>query len=349
LRVDFEHVEKTFAGGVRALRDFSLAIPDGEMLVLVGPSGCGKSTVLRTLAGLEDVTSGFIRLDGRVVNDLSPRERNVAMVFQDYALYPHMTVHENLEFPLRMRKLAADERAKRVAWAAELLEIGPLLDRLPRALSGGQRQRVAMGRALVREPSVSLLDEPLSNLDAVLRVSVRAEIEALQRRTGTTMLYVTHDQVEAMTLGDRVAVLHEGRIQQVAPPRELYERPANTFVAGFVGAPPMNLFDAKLVPAASSRPADAAAATLGVRPEAIEIATAPGADTIAAQVEHVELLGHETLLYVRSGTLPLVVRVPGMSPHTRGDSLHLRIAPASIHRFDAAGTRLSDSGLGEPG
>jgi ABC-type sugar transport system ATPase subunit len=339
MRVSFEHVEKTFPGGVRALRDFSISVADGEMLVLVGPSGCGKSTVLRTLAGLEDVTSGVIRIGDRVVNDLSPRERNVAMVFQDYALYPHMTVRENLAFPLRMRKLAADERARRVAWAAELLEIGPLLDRLPRALSGGQRQRVAMGRALVREPSVSLLDEPLSNLDAVLRVSVRAEIEALQRRTGTTMLYVTHDQVEAMTLGDRVAVLHEGRLQQVAKPRELYERPANTFVAGFVGTPPMNLFEAKLAPDAWAREADAETATLGIRPEAIEFATHAGTDTIAAQVEHVELLGHETLLHVRAAGLALVVRAAGMSAHGRGDALHLRAPASAIHHFDAAGVR----------
>ncbi len=206
-QVDFEHIDKVYPGGVRALVDCTLRVADGELLVLVGPSGCGKSTLLRLLAGLESVSAGSLRIAGRVVNELSPQARNVAMVFQDYALYPHLSVHGNLEFPLRMRGATREEIQRRVAWAAEMLGLGPLLERLPRELSGGQRQRVAMGRALVRQPSAFLLDEPLSNLDAKLRVQVRAEIEDLQRRTETTMIYVTHDQVEAMTLGDRVAVL----------------------------------------------------------------------------------------------------------------------------------------------
>jgi multiple sugar transport system ATP-binding protein len=251
--VTFENLQKTYPNGHRALIDFDLAIEDGELMVLVGPSGCGKSTLLRVLAGLEAPTGGILRIGGQVANDLSPQERNIAMVFQDYALYPTMTVRGNLEFPLKMRKLPRDEIRRRVAWAAELLGLGEVLERLPKQLSGGQRQRVAMGRALVREPAVFLLDEPLSNLDAKLRTQVRAEIGDLQRRTGATMVYVTHDQVEAMTLGQRIAVLNQGRIQQVAGPRDLYERPANAFVAGFIGNPPMNLFRADLGRAGDGR------------------------------------------------------------------------------------------------
>jgi ABC-type sugar transport system ATPase subunit len=256
--VSFEAVSKTYPDGTRALVDCTLDVADGELVVVVGPSGCGKSTLLRLLAGLELVTAGTLRIDGRVANDLTPQERNVAMVFQDYALYPFKSVRGNLEFPLRMRRLPRDEIGRRVARIAALLDIGALLDRLPRQLSGGQRQRVAMGRALVREPTVFLLDEPLSNLDAKLRAQVRAEIAELQRRTATTTLYVTHDQVEALTLADRVAVLHAGRLQQVASPATLYERPANTFVAAFIGSPPMNLFPLCLAPAArSGRPTPA--------------------------------------------------------------------------------------------
>src|SRR5919106_5329749 len=222
---EFEHVDKRYPGGIQAVHDFSLKVNDAELMVLVGPSGCGKSTLLRLLAGLEEVTQGLLKIGERIVNAISPQERNIAMVFQDYALYPHMSVQQNLEFPLKMRKLPQEEIRKRVRWVAELLGMTDWLDRLPKQLSGGQRQLVAMGRALVREPTVFLLDEPLSNLDAKLRVQVRAEIGELQRRMGTTMIYVTHDQVEAMTLGDRVAVLHQGRLQQVAPPQELYARP----------------------------------------------------------------------------------------------------------------------------
>ena len=236
--VDFEHIDKIYPGGTQAVFDFNLTVADGEALALVGPSGCGKSTLLRLLAGLETATRGTLRINGQAVNDQPPQRRNVAMVFQDYALYPHMSVRHNLEFPLKMRDLPRADIERQMQWAAELLGLGELLDRLPRQLSGGQRQRVAMGRALVRQPTVFLMDEPLSNLDARLRVQIRAELSDLLERLSATTIYVTHDQAEAMTLGDRVAVLDHGRLQQVAPPRELYERPANTFVAGFIGNPP---------------------------------------------------------------------------------------------------------------
>ncbi|HNW78823.1 MAG TPA: ABC transporter ATP-binding protein [Candidatus Competibacteraceae bacterium] len=245
--VEFEHIDKIYPGGNQAIFDFSLSIADGEALALVGPSGCGKSTLLRLLAGLETPSRGLLRIGGQVVNAQPPQQRNVAMVFQDYALYPHMTVRRNLEFPLRMRDLPRADIDRQVHWVTELLGLDGLLDRLPRQLSGGQRQRVAMGRALVRQPSVFLMDEPLSNLDARLRVQIRAELGELLERLGATTLYVTHDQAEAMTLGDRVAVLNQGRLQQVAPPRELYARPANVFVAGFIGNPPMNLLPARLL------------------------------------------------------------------------------------------------------
>jgi len=362
--VDFEHVDKVYPDGTRAVIDCDLQVDDGELLVVVGPSGCGKSTVLRLLAGLEQATRGTLRIGGRVVNDLSPQERNVAMVFQDYALYPHMSVRRNLEFPLRMRGLAPAEMRRQVDRVAELLEIGHLGERLPRQLSGGQRQRVAMGRALVREPTVFLLDEPLSNLDARLRAQVRVEIGDLQRRTHTTMLYVTHDQVEAMTLGQRVAVLHQGRVQQVAAPRDLYEQPANVFVAGFIGSPPMNLFPTRMeledgggvfvtlgahrLPVASGRAAAArgqrSAAgqlTAGVRPEAIELAAEGGGQgTIAATVEHAECLGHEALAQLSVGDTRLVARLPAGAEIRRGDRVHVRVDPGRVHLFGDDGARL---------
>jgi multiple sugar transport system ATP-binding protein len=346
--VVLDHVEKTYAGGTRALVDCSLDVADGELVVLVGPSGCGKSTLLRLVAGLEEATAGTIRLGDRVVNALRPQERNAAMVFQDYALYPHMSAAENLEFPLRMRRMDPTERRARVARIADLLDIGPLLGRLPKALSGGQRQRVAMGRALVREPAVFLMDEPLSNLDAALRSQVRAEIKALQRRTRTTTLYVTHDQVEAMTLGDRVAVLRAGVLQQVAPPRLVYDRPANAFVAGFIGNPPMNLWPARLdadggrlrlrigdqtTPAGDVPPARVGVPlTAGIRPESVTIA--PGDDAVRARVAHVELLGHETLVHADVADVRLVVRTPGMSTHAPGDPVSLHLDPTALHLFD---------------
>jgi ABC-type sugar transport system ATPase subunit len=358
--VAFEHVDKVFPDGTRAVDDCTFTIADGELMVMVGPSGCGKSTVLRMVAGLEQPTRGTIRLDGRVVNTLKPQERNVAMVFQDYALYPYLTARGNLEFPLRMRKLRRDDMRRRVDEVARLLDITGLLDRLPKQLSGGQRQRVAMGRALVREPAAFLLDEPLSNLDAKLRVQVRAEIKELQERTGTTMVYVTHDQVEAMTLGDRVAVLRAGRLQQVAPPRELYDHPANAFVAGFIGTPPMNLFPVRveaepgaapaLTVAGQRIPATARTAlahgtilTAGIRPEAFRL----DATGLRATVEHVENLGHETLAHVRLGAtgepdpVRLTARLDGMQSLAKGETIALGVDPARIYLFGEDGAAVA--------
>ena len=244
--VAFNHVSKVYPDGTRAVSGMDLASEDGEFIVLVGPSGCGKTTALRMVAGLEEITEGEVRIGERVVNHVPPRDRDIAMVFQSYALYPHLTVRENMAFGLRLRKLDKAEITRRVDDAAQTLGLDELLDRKPRALSGGQRQRVAMGRAIVREPQAFLMDEPLSNLDAKLRVQVRAEISALQRKLGVTTIYVTHDQVEAMTMGDRVAVMRKGEIQQVAEPQELYDRPVNVFVAGFIGSPAMNLLEARL-------------------------------------------------------------------------------------------------------
>jgi ABC-type sugar transport system ATPase subunit len=366
-RVDFEHVEKRFTANDIAVADLCLSVADGELLAVVGPSGCGKSTLLRLLAGLETPTRGTIRLDGEPVDERSPQERNVAMVFQDYALYPHRTVRGNLAFPLEMRRVPRDELRRRVAAVAELLGIAALLERRPGELSGGERQRVAMGRALVREPSVFLLDEPLSNLDAKLRVHVRAEIAELQRRTGTTMLYVTHDQVEALTLGERVAVLHQGRLQQVASPRELYARPANLFVAGFIGSPPMNLLAARLGAGAGGRavlelagqslalpdalaPAARAAGalTLGVRPEALRLARAPAEGGLRARVLHLEFLGHEVLAHLALGAdasdaagLRVVARLLGGVVPARGEAVDLAVDPAGLHLFGGDGRAIA--------
>jgi multiple sugar transport system ATP-binding protein len=242
--VAFNEVDKVYDNGVQAVFDLTLAIHDGEFLVLVGPSGCGKTTALRMVAGLEDISDGTLSIGGRVVNDVSPKERDIAMVFQNYALYPHLSVAENIAFGLRLRKAPKATINERVAWAAKLLDLTPYLDRKPKELSGGQRQRVAMGRAIVRQPQVFLMDEPLSNLDAKLRVQMRADIAKLQRELKTTTVYVTHDQIEAMTMGDRVAVMNKGVLQQVDAPQRLYDRPENLFVAGFIGSPPMNLLEA---------------------------------------------------------------------------------------------------------
>jgi ABC-type sugar transport system ATPase subunit len=351
-RVALSQLTKIYPNGTRGVDDVTLEAADGELLVLVGPSGCGKSTILRLVAGLEEPTGGEIRIGDRVVNDLPPQDRNVAMVFQDYALYPHMTVRKNLEFPLRMRGTARAEMDARVATVARQLDLQALLDRLPKQLSGGQRQRVAMGRALVREPAASLLDEPLSNLDAKLRVDVRAEIAELQQRTKTTMLYVTHDQVEAMTLGQRVAVLNAGRLQQVAAPRELYEHPESTFVAGFIGSPPMNLLPGRLVEggvqvagttlrvAAPARAAGDGSVTVGVRPEALTPAADGSPNALTLTVEHVEWLGHETLAHLRAGDAPVVARLPGMHTLDAGAPITVTVDPTRIYLFDADGRAL---------
>ena len=356
-RVHFDRVDKRYPNGHYGVRAVDLDIADGELLVLVGPSGCGKSTLLRLLAGLETVTSGHIYIGERVVDEWSPQERNVAMVFQDYALYPFMTVRRNLAFPLAMRRLARTEIARRVERAAAMLELGAVLERYPRELSGGQRQRVAMGRALVREPSVSLLDEPLSNLDAKLRVEVRAQIAALQAQTGTTMLYVTHDQTEAMTLGQRIAVLDAGRIQQIAAPADLYAHPANLFVASFIGSPPMNLLSAEVVDDATMlclivagqrlqlpgtlRGRIAASAGrvrhAGLRPEALGLVAAPGTPALSATVQHVEFLGHETLAHLSLDGTPLIARLAGLHHLSVGTAVRLAVDIAQLHFFDAHG------------
>jgi multiple sugar transport system ATP-binding protein len=360
--VALDGVTKTYPNGAVALAGVTLSIADAEVVVLVGPSGCGKSTLLRVVAGLEKPTQGTVRIGERVVNGLAPQERNVAMVFQDYALYPHLTVHGNLAFPLRMRRLAAAEVEARVAHTAEMLGLGPLLGRLPRQLSGGQRQRVAMGRALVRDPSVFLLDEPLSNLDAKLRGQVRTDIEALQRRTRTTMLYVTHDQVEAMTLGHRIAVLDQGRLRQIGPAREIYEHPANTFVAGFIGSPPMNLFPVRVetaartarlcigsqhVPVRSERlagavagPAFAGPLTAGVRPEALRLTAPDDPDVLVARVGQSEALGHESLVYLPVENEMLVARLNGMEVPARDQTVGIVLDLDRLYLFDAAGEAL---------
>ena len=367
--VEFAHVDKIYPNGFRAISDLNLGIADGELMVFVGPSGCGKSTLLRLLAGLEEISQGRILIEGREANRLTPQARNIAMVFQDYALYPNMTVRGNLEFPLRMRKLPKIEIRRRAERVAAMLDLGELLERLPRQLSGGQRQRVAMGRALVREPAVFLLDEPLSNLDARLRVQVRAEIGDLQQRTGTTMIYVTHDQVEAMTLGRRIAVLDRGRIQQAASPKELYERPANTFVAGFIGSPPMNLFPTRLsldsdgqtlialgdqllptapagIPAESLRACLDRPLTGGIRPEAFYPAPEGEAGLLVEAVLF-EYLGHETLLHFIPAGFPssgrdglMVARLVGMHMFAKGEKVRLGVAPCDIALFSQDGRAL---------
>ena len=368
--VEFENVEKTYPNGFRAIADLNLGIADGELMVFVGPSGCGKSTLLRLIAGLEDITRGQILIGGRVANRLTPQARNIAMVFQDYALYPNMTVRGNLEFPLKMRKLPKAEVRQRTERVAAMLGLEELLERLPKQLSGGQRQRVAMGRALVREPAVFLLDEPLSNLDAKLRVQVRAEIGDLQKRMRTTMIYVTHDQVEAMTLGQRIAVLNQGRLQQIASPKGLYEQPANTFVAGFIGNPPMNLFPTRLslnasgqalialgdqclptapagIPPESLRPCLGRPLIAGIRPEAFRLLP-ESEDGLIAQAALIEYLGHETLLHFDPAGAPsqdraglMVARLPGMHVFRKGEKLRLAVAAADIALFSEDGRALT--------
>jgi multiple sugar transport system ATP-binding protein len=302
--ITFEHVTKRFDQTV-AVDDLSIEVPDGEFLVFVGPSGCGKTTALRMLAGLEDVTSGRILIGDRVVNNVAPGARDVAMVFQSYALYPHMTVYDNLAFSLRNHKVKKAEIARRVKQAADVLELSEFLKRKPKQLSGGQRQRVALGRAIVREPKAFLMDEPLSNLDAALRVQTRAEILRLQKRLGTTTIYVTHDQVEAMTMGDRIAVMNKGELQQLGSPEELYEHPSNTFVARFIGSPSMNMLPTSVLGIGGT------GQLAGFRPEHVRLGNGrPGAGSLDASVEVVEYLGDEQLGHLRLGDHEIVVKLP---------------------------------------
>ena len=339
--LELRGLEKRF-GPASILAGIDLALVDGEMLVIVGASGCGKSTLLRLVAGLEVPSSGQVVLDGRDITQLDPAARDIAMVFQNYALYPHMTVFDNMAYALRIRGLSRAAIAREVQAAADLLGIGALLARKPRQLSGGQRQRVAMGRAIVRSPKLFLFDEPLSNLDAKLRVQMRAEIRRLQRRLGVTSLYVTHDQVEAMTLGDRLLVLEGGRAAQLATPMEVFARPADVYVAGFIGAPAMNFLSAALLPGGAVRlsggeviplscAAPAGAVTLGIRPEHVSLA----ADGIPLAVELVEPLGSETLVHGRmaDGTA-LLAKLPGAAPV--GERVAVALAPDALHLFDAA-------------
>jgi multiple sugar transport system ATP-binding protein len=329
--VTFESVSKIYPDGTRAVSNIDLAIQDGEFMVLVGPSGCGKTTALRMVAGLEDISEGELKIGDRVVNNVAPRNRDIAMVFQSYALYPHMTVYDNIAFGLKLRKMSKDEIDRRVRDAARVLDLEPFLERKPRALSGGQRQRVAMGRAIVRQPQAFLMDEPLSNLDAKLRVQMRAEISQLQSRLGTTTIYVTHDQVEAMTMGDRVAVMRKGELQQVATPQELYDQPVNIFVGGFIGSPAMNLLEGTLGRAnggmevaignqklelsdraLGERPDlknfDGKTVIVGIRPEHLEDASlasdAPEGNRLKGEVALTEALGAELIVYINTDATP---------------------------------------------
>jgi multiple sugar transport system ATP-binding protein len=338
-------------GAMEVIKGVDLAVADGEFVVLVGPSGCGKSTLLRMIAGLEDVDYGDVLIDGADVTEAAPARRGVAMVFQNYALYPHMSVYDNMAYGLRragMTARAVDERVRRTA---DMLQIGTLLDRKPRALSGGQRQRVAIGRAIVREPKVFLFDEPLSNLDAALRVETRAQLAALHQNLKATMIFVTHDQVEAMTLADRIVVLNGGRVEQIGTPRELYHRPANLFVAGFIGAPKINLIPARIsagavvcalaglrLPAPAGQP-DGAQLTIGLRPEAVHVAPegVPGRVTLA---EH---LGGETILHLAVEALSVTLRAPGDLAASVGDVVRLAFDPAATILFDADGRAIGSA------
>jgi sn-glycerol 3-phosphate transport system ATP-binding protein len=331
--IQLHNVTKRYGTGKHALQvihGVDADIADREFIVIVGPSGCGKSTLLRMVAGLEEITSGEIRIGERVVNDLEPAERDIAMVFQNYALYPHMSVFDNMAYGLKIQKLPKDEIRARVDKAAGILELGQLLERRPRQLSGGQRQRVAMGRAIVRQPQVFLFDEPLSNLDAKLRAQTRLEIQKLHRELGITSLFVTHDQVEAMTLAQRMIVMNAGAVDQIGTPEEVYHRPASTFVASFIGSPPMNLL--------KNAPGGRAGALLGIRPEHLDV----GADGWELRVETVELLGAERLVYARLGDEQVIIRTDEEKPAPAvGSVIHSRPRPERLHWFDAeTGKRL---------
>ena len=347
--VVFDHIKKQYGDQAPVIKDLSLRVEDKEFLVLVGPSGCGKSTALRMIAGLEEISDGFLSIGDRVVNDIPPKSRDIAMVFQNYALYPHMTCYENMAFALKLRKVHKDEIRKRVIEAAKSLEIEHLLERKPKALSGGQRQRVAIGRAIVREPKVFLMDEPLSNLDAKLRVSMRSEIKKLHQRLQTTFVYVTHDQTEAMTLGDRIAVMKGGDLQQLATPHEVYNRPANLFVATFIGSPQMNLLEGKMTVSGTAATIEGqgfrfvmpkhenfqdGAVTLGIRPEHMAIAEEEGPGLTGA-VEVTEPMGFETYVYLPGSKGAIIARVPEEKTPRIGQKVRFSVDPSKIHVFDS--------------
>jgi multiple sugar transport system ATP-binding protein len=356
--VTFDHMYKRYGEDVVAVNDLNLEIGDGEFICLVGPSGCGKTTALRCVAGLEEISDGRLLIGDRVVNNVAPKDRDIAMVFQSYALYPHMSVYDNLAFGLKLRKIKKDEIDRRVKEAADLLGLERFLDRKPRALSGGQRQRVALGRAIVREPSVFLMDEPLSNLDAKLRVETRANIARLHQRLGTTTIYVTHDQVEAMTMGDRIAVMRDGILQQVGTPQELYDHPDNIFVAGFIGSPAMNFATAtsegkdlvlggvklelsgQQAKAADSR-ADGANVLIGFRPEHIELANGQESDAVRfpARVDVVEYLGNEELIHAQAEGNEIVALLPSDKKVTAGENVNFAVPMEKLHIFDPESER----------
>ena len=357
IKLKLDNVNKQL-GGARILRDVSLQIAAGEFVVFVGPSGCGKSTLLRLIAGLDSICGGDLLIDGRRVNDLEPRERGVGMVFQSYALYPHMSVYDNISFGLKLAKTEKSSLRERVLKTAQILQLDKLLQRKPKELSGGQRQRVAMGRAMAREPDILLFDEPLSNLDASLRVQMRNEIARLHARLGSTMIYVTHDQVEAMTLADKIVVLNGGRVEQVGSPRELYERPASRFVAGFLGSPRMNFLPARLhvpgetslvdtpvlgmtpLPFDSSNLAPDAPLSLGIRPEHVSLKPTQG--TAGVVVTGIEYLGSETYVHLDTGQdEPLICRCEVNAGWQVGDQVELQLEFGNLHLFDADGTALS--------
>ncbi|MEE3419751.1 MAG: sn-glycerol-3-phosphate ABC transporter ATP-binding protein UgpC [Lachnospiraceae bacterium] len=358
--LSLQHIDKTYPNGFKAVKDFNLEVADKEFIIFVGPSGCGKSTTLRMIAGLEDITGGTFKIDGKVMNDVEPKDRDIAMVFQNYALYPHMTVYDNMAFGLKLRKVPKDEIDKAVRNAAKILDLDKLLERKPKALSGGQRQRVAMGRAIVRNPKVFLMDEPLSNLDAKLRVQMRTEISRLHQRLGATIIYVTHDQTEAMTLGTRIVVMKEGVVQQIDSPQMLYDHPVNEFVAGFIGSPQMNFMDADIVKKGDKLyakvggeeieiPADKAknliakgyagkTVVMGIRPEDLhdepEFLQKYPNSTISAQIRVYELLGAEVFLYFDFAGVQMTARVNPRTTARRGDTVKFCLDMSKTHYFD---------------